>query len=822
MSPVKPYFVEKDNVYVVPVCHYRMEFALCVKAAFDEIQPDCIAVELPSTLDDEVKRAVARFPFLSVIFYQSGSGEFIYFPIEPSDPMCEAVRCGLENKIPVHCIDLDTDDYPLIFDPMPDSYAVSRLGLETYHRLYEETVLSEGKPKITTVQDERRESAMAYHLQQLSAQYRKILVVCGMAHTDGLLKKLEKPQGLPLGKPVRHDLEVFNPSPASLREITGEAPFVIAAYELMRGKHNIEKELEEWQPGQRNADENSAFSQEKPEPAKILSFNDRKRQRISKALGIPEKDSPNTLTEGKTQIGERTPENLFPQSSAFLARPDGSRETGKTTSLPAEPVTVQEVKNTSSAEDSLGNRLFKSFLKKIFGNLMTKTVKKKTDKSIPGVNDLLLNSGNTEASGELIPFNDSDIFSDWLYDINTNPYIKRENVHKFRISEDRRGDILRFYDRMNRENEIPERQNLLVNLFRQSSAYYLENVNEEIKGWQMRVFMKYARNLARLTGLLLPELYHIIMCARGCADDNFAYEMWDLSTYYPWQDKSGKLPTIDIKADEVWLNGKKFTLRRKFPYIRKRLMRLPFRDRKNEKNPGEWAEKFDGNWICSYPPEDITIENYGTYLRKKGISILNEDNTRVLPFTTSLLDGLDLRETMRNWKDRKLYVRETVQMQGGVGSVVIIFDEDEKNVRYPWKLTWLGEHHQESDMALYSTHPSEKIVGPGIARCEYGGMMMSYPPGRVWDVWSDPLYSNTRTKAEVLLMAAIEYCLEKNVVYVAAKAPRTYFKNFANRLNKRVIYIPIGQLSPVSLKKLRVFHVLGGHKVREIAKDYVW
>ena len=38
----------------------------------------------------------------------------------------------------------------------------------------------------------------------------------------------------------------------------------------------------------------------------------------------------------------------------------------------------------------------------------------------------------------------------------------------------------------------------------------------------------------------------------------------------------------------------------------------------------------------------------------------------------------------------------------------------------------------------------------------------------------------------------------------------------------KIIYIPIGQLSPVALKKVRVMHVLDGHDKREIAKDYLW
>ena len=39
-----------------------------------------------------------------------------------------------------------------------------------------------------------------------------------------------------------------------------------------------------------------------------------------------------------------------------------------------------------------------------------------------------------------------------------------------------------------------------------------------------------------------------------------------------------------------------------------------------------------------------------------------------------------------------------------VGAVIVIFDEDREN-RYDYLTTWLGEHQNESDMAFYSTHP---------------------------------------------------------------------------------------------------------------------
>jgi len=219
--------------------------------------------------------------------------------------------------------------------------------------------------------------------------------------------------------------------------------------------------------------------------------------------------------------------------------------------------------------------------------------------------------------------------------------------------------------------------------------------------------------------------------------------------------------------------------------------------------------------------EDLVIEDYGRFLKKKGKSILSEERVRVEPFTTSILDGIDMRETIRKWYEGRIYVRQFQKIQGEVGAVVVIFDEDRDN-RYSYMTTWLGENQNESDMAFYSTFPFDNLVGPGIGRAEYGGFLMSLPPRRMYDVWQDVDYEFAESKSERLLLAALDYSLQRHVVYVAARPPRSIFKTIASRAGRTIIYIPIGQLSPVSVKKIRVVHVLDGYDKRPIAKDYLW
>jgi hypothetical protein len=371
------------------------------------------------------------------------------------------------------------------------------------------------------------------------------------------------------------------------------------------------------------------------------------------------------------------------------------------------------------------------------------------------------------------------------------------------------------------DSSLIDRRHAQLALFRDAEKSYEAATGERVAHWQRRLLARYARNLALSNGALMPDVFDLSVAARSIVDDNYGWDVWETAGRYPPQKTSSDLETVPISGEEVWLDTKRLHLRRRLPSAKRRMRPVGLKPRKKEKFPGEWAKELDGNSICSYPPEDLVIEDYGRFLKKKGKSILSEERTRLEPFTTSLLDGIDLRETIRNWHEGKIYVRQFQKMAGEVGSVIVIFDEDSDG-RYTYMTTWLGEHQNESDMAFYSTFPFDNLVGPGIGRGEYGGFLMSLPARRMFDVWRDPDYDFAENKPERLLLAGLDYSLERFVVYVAAKPPRTVFRNIAARFGRTIIYIPIGQLSPLALKKIRVVHVLDGYEKRGTAKEYIW
>ncbi len=369
--------------------------------------------------------------------------------------------------------------------------------------------------------------------------------------------------------------------------------------------------------------------------------------------------------------------------------------------------------------------------------------------------------------------------------------------------------------------KLADRRHAQLDLLREAERQYEKNTSEKIEQWQRRLLARYTRNLALVSGNLVAGLFDLTVAARSLADDNYAWEVWDVAGRYPAQKAESDLETVNLSGEEVWINTRRMRLRRRLPHPKRRLKPASLKSHKKEQKPGEWARNLDGHTICSYPPEDLVIENYGRVLKQKAKSMLSEERVRTEPFTTSVRDGIDLRETIRNWYEKKIYVREFDKIAGEVGGLVVIYDED-RDDRYTYLTTWLGENQNESDMAFYSTDPFAHMIGPGIGRAEYGGFLMTLPPRRMVDVWGDPDYWLAETKPERLLLAALDYSVHRHVVYVAARPPRSIFRTIAGRLGRSILYVPIGQLAPAKLKKIRVVHVLDSYARRDEAKEYLW
>lgn len=363
-------------------------------------------------------------------------------------------------------------------------------------------------------------------------------------------------------------------------------------------------------------------------------------------------------------------------------------------------------------------------------------------------------------------------------------------------------------------------------LWKTAELSYLEQTTVRPARWQRRVFFDFARRYARVQGRLAPDLYEWVVAARGVGDDVLAWEMYEACCGLPWQSGPQDLDTVSVDGDELDLGTRRLRFRPWSLKVKRPGLRLKPRPKPDD--PDEWLEGFRGG-LCSYPPEDLLIEDFGTALADRARALLQQQRSRVERFRGGMLDGIDLRETVRRRANEQetvpgpaIWVREEGRSPGASGAVVVIFDDDESDEKYPYRMTWLSEHEDESDMAFFATTPLDQIVGPGITRATYGGLMMTRPPGRLADVWADPDYASLGLKSRQLLVAAIDYSIEPLVTYVGPQAPVSWIHAYARRQGKQVVHLPLGSLSPRSLAQLRVVHLLAGRDKRDIAPRYIW
>lgn len=339
--------------------------------------------------------------------------------------------------------------------------------------------------------------------------------------------------------------------------------------------------------------------------------------------------------------------------------------------------------------------------------------------------------------------------------------------------------------------------------------------------------INYMKRLSRIRNGIFGETQELIEAVRGMISQRAGYLVWKKISEYPFIKNIDALEEVDLSPKELWGNEIHFH----FHPITPSHKGLSY-ERAKELESNNRSIFYPSNSICSYPPEDSVVEQFGHTITQYAVENISEEATQTYAFTTSLEDGVNIRETIRHrigWKNSGLYVDKRKPFSGQIGSSIVIFHEDEANESeetniqpYPWTMTWHGEHHQESDMAFYATYPLKGIIGPGIARCTYGGFLLSYPPQRLLNIWEDPAYRDTfSTRQEILLAAGIDYSTEPLIVYTSAKPPSKALQEYATMQGKRVCYIPIGRFSKKKLRKLKTFHVLDSKERRELVGEYI-
>lgn len=364
----------------------------------------------------------------------------------------------------------------------------------------------------------------------------------------------------------------------------------------------------------------------------------------------------------------------------------------------------------------------------------------------------------------------------------------------------------------------------IKDLFCNTRDNYYDNSEDIIKLSPVRIQngLTFLRNLTVQDSRFIPTLFDIVAAAKGIGGNSFAVRILKSAKYYPYLPIENTSPSLsvginklirsDINTPEDGINLFRDT-------------QMEWKTLSIKPDPSEYRKKkyrytWNPHGMCSHVPEDTRIENFNTHIRSKATKILCEDHIKTERFQTSVRDGIDIRETLRNMHTGDIYVKEYPPSRGSVDTVVIIFDENHDE-KYPQHTTWYAEHDEESTLTFYSTGPFEDLIGPGVARCKYGGLSLLFPPRQIPCAFELTRNSSIKKLSHRLMYGAFLFSNENSIAYIATKKPDIQLKKMASRMKKNIIWIPISSFSSETIRKIQKFHVLNGKTVRSWANRFI-
>ncbi|MCE9529086.1 MAG: hypothetical protein K8R36_23815, partial [Planctomycetales bacterium] len=344
--------------------------------------------------------------------------------------------------------------------------------------------------------------------------------------------------------------------------------------------------------------------------------------------------------------------------------------------------------------------------------------------------------------------------------------------------------ITSLYERARAELEEDENLSIdgvkeLLLAARESYLSEMKRRARKITPHLLRQCLKYIRNLALLESRFTPDLYTLVIAAKQVCGDQFALHVAETAREYAVSRSIA--PTyerVKLGIDRARLpDGEMVRLVSRLPGPPMVWRSLELQRRPERKEKEQWEMRWNPYSQCSWPPEDEKIEDFRAHVFDRAKAVLGADLARTEKFTTSIMDGIDIRDTLRHWYDGDIYVKVMPPSSGKLDCVVMLFDTPADPREYPWRSTWYAEHEEESTLAFYATDFTREMVGPGIALATYGGAMFLFPPVHIPDIWRDADLDFTETLEERLVAAA---CLHSQCPHVALVSPLPPGPAFAN------------------------------------------
>jgi hypothetical protein len=334
--------------------------------------------------------------------------------------------------------------------------------------------------------------------------------------------------------------------------------------------------------------------------------------------------------------------------------------------------------------------------------------------------------------------------------------------------------------------------------------------------------LKYIRNLSLLSNRMTPDLYTIVTAAKQILGDQYALHVVQIAKEYPYSESPTDYEEISLGIEQVrFPDGEVAPLVSRLPGPASTWRTVELNRRPTDQEKQRWQYQWNPMGQCSYPPEDQRIEQFRTRVFERAMAITGSDLARTEKFTTSVKDGIDIRDTLRHWYEKQIYVKVNPPNRGTLDACVMFFDSPADPRDYPWRTTWFAEHDKESTLAFYATDFRKELVGPGICMASYGGAMFLFPPVVIPDIWNDRRLDFAETLEERLLAAACIYSNSPQVALLSWLPPGGGWRRLARRFRKHLIHVPLAGFSEAEVAQLRMVHVLNGTQVRSYAEHFI-
>ncbi len=336
--------------------------------------------------------------------------------------------------------------------------------------------------------------------------------------------------------------------------------------------------------------------------------------------------------------------------------------------------------------------------------------------------------------------------------------------------------------------------------------------------------LKYIRNLSLLSRRMTPDLYTIVTAAKQIAGDQYALHVVQTARDYPrfHDQETSNDPLVTMGIEQARMpDGDIVPLVSRLPGPTTIWQSIELNRRPTSDEQKRWSYSWNPRGQCSYPPEDEKIERFRTRVFDRARALTGSDLARTEKFTTSVKDGIDIRDTLRHWYEKQIYVKVMPPDRGALDTCVMLFDSPADPRDYPWRTTWFAEHSDESTLAFYATDFRKEMVGPGICLASYGGAMFIYPPVVIPDIWSDPRLDFAETVEERLIGAACLHSRSRQVALLSGLPPGAGWRRMAKRFRKQLVHVPLGGFSDGEVSQLRMVHVLNGTHIRSYAEHFI-